>query len=147
MTAVTARRADVRRRDHLTTGTWRLVRLTLRRDRIKLPGWPLGLTVFVFYFNTALPIIAPTEADLAAFSQFSAGPVGAVLSGPGYGFDAGLTYEQFFVGTYGLYFLLAAALMNILLVSRHTRVEEQSGRARLARARAVRPSSTTQIAT
>ncbi|HEX6255600.1 MAG TPA: hypothetical protein VFZ70_07275 [Euzebyales bacterium] len=134
MTAVTARRADVRRRDHLTTGTWRLVRLTLRRDRIKLPGWLLGLTVFVFYFNTALPIIAPTEADLAAFSQFSAGPVGAVLSGPGYGFDAGLTYEQFFVGTYGLYFLLAAALMNILLVSRHTRVEEQSGRAELVRA-------------
>jgi ABC-2 type transport system permease protein len=118
----------------VTTATWQLVRLTLRRDRIKLPGWLLGLTVFVFYFNTALPTIAPTEADLAAFSQFSAGPVGAVLGGPGYGFDTGLNYEAFFVGTYGLYFLLAAALMNILLVSRHTRVEEQSGRAELVRA-------------
>ena len=109
----------------------------LRRDRIKLPAWLLGLTVFVFYFNSALPVIAPTEADLAAFSQFSAGPVGAVLGGPGYGFDADLSYEVFFVGTYGLYFLLAAALMNILLVSRHTRVEEQSGRAELVRASAV----------
>lgn len=81
-----------------------------------------------------MPVIAPTEADLAAFSQFSAGPVGAVLSGPGYGFDTGLTYAQFFVGTYGLYFLLATALMNILLISRHTRTEEQSGRAELVRA-------------
>jgi ABC-2 type transport system permease protein len=60
-----------------------------------------------------------------------------VLSGPGYGFDAGLTYQVFFVGTYGLYFLIAAALMNILLVSRHTRVEEQSGRAELVRASVV----------
>jgi ABC-2 type transport system permease protein len=137
VTAVTVPAANARRADDRTAATWRLVRLVLRRDRIKLPAWLLGLTVFVFYFNSALPIIAPTEADLAAFSQFSAGPVGAVLSGPGYGFDAGLSYEQFFVGTYGLYFLLAAALMNILLVSRHTRVEEQSGRAELVRAGAV----------
>lgn len=120
-------------RDRATAGTGRLVRVLLRRDRIKLPAWVLGLTLFVFYFNTALPTIAPTEADLAAFGQFSAGPVGAVMAGPGYGFDA-LTYERFFVGTYGLYFLLAAALMNILLISRHTRVEEQSGRAELVRA-------------
>ena len=135
MTTATAPAAlSGRTSDHPATATWRLVRMVLRRDRVKLPAWLLGLTVFVFYFNTALPIIAPTEADLAAFSQFSAGPVGAVLSGPGYGFDAGLSYEQFFVGTYALYFLLAAALMNILLVSRHTRVEEQAGRAELVRA-------------
>jgi ABC-2 type transport system permease protein len=126
---VTAARAD-----HASAGTWRLVRFLLRRDRVKLPAWLLGTTLFVFYFNSALPTIAPTEEDLAAFSQFSAGPVGAVLSGPGYGFDADLTYQVFFVGTYGLYFLLAAAIMNILLVSRHTRVEEQSGRAELVRA-------------
>jgi ABC-2 type transport system permease protein len=124
-------------REHTSTGTGRLVRVLLRRDRVKLPAWLLGITVFIYYFNLALPTIAPTEADLAAFSQFSAGPVGAVLGGPGYGFDSGLTYEVFFVGTYGLYFLLAAAIMNILLVSRHTRVEEQSGRAELVRASAV----------
>jgi ABC-2 type transport system permease protein len=122
------------REDRASAGTWRLVRFLLRRDRTKLPAWMLGITLFVFYFNTALPTIAPTEENLAAFSQFSEGPVGAVLGGPGYGFDADLTYQVFFVGTYGLYFLLAAALMNILLVSRHTRVEEQSGRAELVRA-------------
>ena len=136
MTTITAQPHPVApaREDRTTTGTWRLVRLLLRRDRIKLPAWVLGTTLFVFYFNTALPTIAPTEADLAAFSQFSEGPVGAVLSGPGYGFDADLTYQVFFVGTYGLYFLITAAIMNILLVSRHTRVEEQSGRAELVRA-------------
>jgi ABC-2 type transport system permease protein len=133
-TAAPPRPVTAAREDRASAGTWRLIRLLLRRDRIKLPAWTLGTTLFVFYFNTALPTIAPTEEDLAAFSQFSSGPVGAVLSGPGYGFDADLTYQVFFVGTYGLYFLLAAALMNILLVSRHTRVEEQSGRAELVRA-------------
>ncbi|HSJ43426.1 MAG TPA: hypothetical protein VK923_01935 [Euzebyales bacterium] len=136
-TATSARPTTPSRADRAATGTGRLVRVLLRRDRVKLPAWILGITVFVFYFNTALPTIAPTEADLAAFTQFSAGPVGAVLGGPGYGFDADLTYEIFFVGTYGLYFLLAAAIMNLLLVSRHTRVEEQSGRAELVRASAV----------
>ena len=134
----TATRPVVAAREHrASVGTWRLVGVLLRRDRIKLPAWILGLTVFVFYFNTALPTIAPTEEDLAAFSQFAEGPVGAVLGGPGYGFDADLSYHVFFVGVYGLYFLLAAALMNILLVSRHTRVEEQSGRAELVRASVV----------
>lgn len=134
MTATATRQMPTAREDRAAVGTWRLVRVLLRRDRIKLPAWILGLTVFVFYFNTALPTIAPTEEDLAAFSQFAEGPVGAVLGGPGYGFDADLSYYVFFVGVYGLYFLLAAALMNILLVSRHTRVEEQSGRAELVRA-------------
>jgi ABC-2 type transport system permease protein len=136
-TTIEPRTFTAARGDRSATGTWRLVRLVLRRDRVKLPAWLLGMTLFIFYFNSALPVIAPTEEDLVAFSQFIAGPVGAVLSGPGYGFDTALSYRVFFVGAYGLYFLLAAALMNILLVSRHTRVEEQSGRAELVRASAV----------
>ena len=132
MTAVTAPSSAPLART--ATGIPQLLRFMLRRDRVKLPAWTLGITFFVFYFTSALPTIAPTEADLAAFANFADGPVGAILSGPGYGFDEGLTYEIFLAGTYGLYFLLAAALMNILLVSRHTRVEEQSGRAELVRA-------------
>jgi ABC-2 type transport system permease protein len=136
-TSVEPRTFTGARGDRSVTGTWRLVRVVLRRDRVKLPAWLLGMTLFVFYFNSALPVIAPTEEDLAAFSQFTAGPVGAVLGGPGYGFDTDLSYRVFFVGVYGLYFLLASALMNILLVARHTRVEEQSGRAELVRASVV----------
>jgi ABC-2 type transport system permease protein len=55
--------------DRATAGTWRVVRFLLRRDRVELPAWLLGITVFVFSFNTALPTIAPTAEDLAAFSQ------------------------------------------------------------------------------
>lgn len=121
---------------HALAGTGTLIRFILRRDRIKLPAWLLGITVFVLYYGAALPELYQTEEDLDAASQFGSGPVGALLGGPGYGFDD-LTVERLIVGVYGLYFLLIAALMNILLVSRHTRVDEQTGRAELLRASVV----------
>jgi ABC-2 type transport system permease protein len=117
-------------------GTGTLVRFILRRDRIKLPAWILGIALFVFYYGAALPQIYATEDDLAALSQFMDGPVGALIAGPGYGIDAP-TIDRLVVGIYGLYIILPAALMSILLVSRHTRLEEQAGRAELVRASVV----------
>ncbi|MFW6203745.1 MAG: ABC transporter permease [Actinomycetota bacterium] len=117
-------------------GTGNLIRFVLRRDRIKLPAWLLGITFFVFYYAAALPQLYETDEDLQAVTQLVDGPVGALLAGPGHGLGDP-TIERVVVGVYGLYFLLAAALMNILLVSRHTRVEEQTGRAELVRASVV----------
>jgi ABC-2 type transport system permease protein len=118
------------------TGTGTLIRFILRRDRIKLPAWLLGITLFVYYYGAALPQIYPTDEDLRAISQFMAGPVGALIAGPGYGVDEP-TIARIVVGIYGLYIIIPAALMSILLVSRHTRVEEQTGRAELVRASVV----------
>ncbi|MFI9534372.1 ABC transporter permease [Nocardia fusca] len=120
----------------LLVGTGALLRLDLRRDRIKLPAWVLGITLMSFYYAAALQQVYKTPEDLRAVSQFSGGVVGALISGPGYGL-ADPTLESVIVAVYGLYYLLLAALMNILLVSRHTRVEEQAGRAELVRANAV----------
>jgi ABC-2 type transport system permease protein len=118
------------------TGVWTLVRFMLRRDRIRLPAWSAGLGVFVLYLSTALPAVYETEADLRAAVGVFADPVGRMLVGPGYGFDAA-SYERFVANGYGLYFLILAALMSLLLVTRHTRVEEQTGRAELVRANVV----------
>lgn len=117
-------------------GTGSLLRFLLRRDRIKLPAWTGGLGLFVLYLVAALPTIAATEEDLLATSDLFADPVGRLLIGPGYGFDAP-TYASFIANGYGLYYLIIAALMSILLVARHTRVEEQTGRAELVRANVV----------
>jgi ABC-2 type transport system permease protein len=117
-------------------GTGALVRLDLRRDRIKLPAWVLGIALMSVYYASALQQVYKTPEDLRAVSQFSEGVVGALISGPGYGLTDP-TIESVIVAVYGLYYLLLAALMNILLISRHTRVEEQTGRAELVRANAV----------
>src|SRR5690625_5872328 len=60
-------------------------------------------------------------------------PVGRIFTGPAYGMDAP-SYERFFATGYAPYLFVLAALMNIFLVIRHTRAEEQSGRAELIRA-------------
>lgn len=114
-------------------GTSTLIRFGLRRDRIKLPAWVAGLGIFVLYIGNALPLLAPTQKDLAALVPVFTQPVGRMFTGPAFGMDAP-TYERFFAAGYVPYLFLLAALMNIFLITRHTRLEEETGRAELIRA-------------
>src|SRR5699024_9072072 len=116
-------------------GTWTLLASMLRRDRSWLPAWVLGLTALVAYFGNALCQFLDEES-LASFAALAANPLMALIGGPGYGFDE-ITVGRFLVGLYGAYLMIGAALMNIMTVSRHTRAEEQTGRAELIRANVV----------
>ncbi|MEU8896433.1 ABC transporter permease [Nocardia sp. NPDC048505] len=118
------------------TGTAGLIRFALRRDRVVLPLWLSGLTLLGVYFATAIPQLYPTDADLRGVGRFSQGVTGALVAGPGYGFTDP-TVESVVVGLYGLYFLVLAGLLNIQLIARHTRAEEQTGRAELLRSNVV----------
>lgn len=116
-------------------GTWKLLRFMLRRDRVRFPAWVLGLTAMLAYFANALGLVLDEE-PLESFAVLAANPVMALIGGPGYGFDD-ITTARFLVGLYGAYVMIGAALMSIMTVSRHTRVEEQTGRAELVRANVV----------
>lgn len=111
------------------TGTGTLLRHMLRRDRWRLPAWVLGLSLLMVYFSTALGTVLD-EQSLAGLAQLALSPVTALVGGPGYGLDA-VTVPRFLAGLYGVYLMLGAALMSMLTISRHTRAEEQSGRAEL----------------
>jgi len=113
------------------TGTGTLIRFILRRERVRLPAWLLGLTALLSFFLRALSEITGTEEQRQDLRRIMDGAVGAVF-GPGYGRDD-ITAERYVVGVYGLFFFVLVALMSMLLVSRHTRVEEQDGRAELIR--------------
>ncbi|MFC5262747.1 ABC transporter permease [Kribbella qitaiheensis] len=116
------------------TGTATLTRLALRRDRITLPAWILGLTIF----TTATTALWANEfrnpaADLVQETRVTATNPGirmlGLASGPS-------------VGGYAMvrdYLLLAvlAALMSTFAVVRHTRQSEESGRAELIGAASV----------
>ncbi|MGR6918163.1 ABC transporter permease [[Actinomadura] parvosata] len=121
---------------HLT-GTGAMVRLALRRDRIKLPIWLIAIAAMVprFYYAAAT-IVAPTPEARAEAAQLIKASFMRVLAGPVFG-DGPLTPQSYFLAAYWVEFLLAAALMNILLITRHTRAEEQTGRAELIRAAVV----------
>lgn len=116
-------------------GTGRLLLFMLRRDRIRFLAWVLGLSLMMVYFANALGIILD-EAALGSFAALAVNPVMALIGGPGYGFDA-ITVGKVIVGLYGVYLMIGAGLMSVMTVSRHTRVEEQTGRAELVRANVV----------
>jgi ABC-2 type transport system permease protein len=116
-------------------GTGALLRLALRRDRIRLPAWLLGITVFVPYFHTVLSVLSPDQEALEASAALMDSPMVRLFAGPYFGFEEVTLQRSFLV--YLPEFLLAAAVMSLLLVARHTRGEEQSGRAELVRASAV----------
>jgi ABC-2 type transport system permease protein len=123
-------------RGHTLAGTWNLVRLMLRRDRIKLPSWVLGGALFWAYYSQLPQQAYPNAADLQSIAGMASAPSGRMWFGPTY-FLENVTHATFIPAAYGLYMLLFAGLMSILLIIRHTRVEEQTGRAELVRASAV----------
>lgn len=114
-------------------GTGTIIRFVLRRDRVRLPVWIGAHGLMVLYISAALPQIAPQESDLGEITALLSQPVGRMFTSPAFGMDAP-TYERFFAAGYAPFLCLLAALMSIFLVTRHTRGEEQSGRAELIRA-------------
>ncbi|WP_174150353.1 ABC transporter permease [Microbacterium halophytorum] len=129
------RTAATRTSQGALTGTGAMLRLALRRDRIRMPVWVLSIAALTAYFCNAIGLIMDEEG-LATFAVFASNPIMALIGGPGYGFDD-ITVPRFIVGMYGTSLMIGAAIMGITTVSRHTRVEEQTGRAELIRANPV----------
>ncbi|GLW09603.1 hypothetical protein Misp01_47320 [Microtetraspora sp. NBRC 13810] len=114
-----------------------MVRLALRRDRVRLPIWVLAVAALVLRFHhAAATVVVPTPEALAEATQLIRASFMRALAGPVFGGGA-VTSQSYFLAAYWVEFLLAAALMNMLLVTRHTRAEEQTGRAELIRSAVV----------
>ncbi|MFC5993794.1 ABC transporter permease [Pseudonocardia hispaniensis] len=114
-------------------GTGALVRLALRRDRLRLTLWVLAVGVLPIYTATALDTVYPTAADRQARATLMENPAAVILGGPGFGRDD-YTLGAMLANEMGLTLMIAVAIMSVLLVVRHTRTEEESGRAELVRA-------------
>lgn len=114
------------------TGTGTLVRFVLRRDRVRLSVWILALVGTVAATIPALDEMFATEAERQGRAALMESPTGVVFGGPGYGL-ADYTLGPMLVNELTMSLFIALAIMNILHVVRHTRAEEESGRAELLR--------------
>jgi ABC-2 type transport system permease protein len=109
------------------TGTAKLVRLILRRDRFLLPLWVLVLAVLPTTYAASIAQLYPTAADRAAYAAGSASNASYVaLLGPLFGSSLGALTAQ----RSGMLFLIVG-LVSVLTVIRHTRAEEEAGRREL----------------
>ncbi|WP_372667857.1 ABC transporter permease [Amycolatopsis kentuckyensis] len=129
MTATLSRAEAEAAPAHELAGTWHLTRLALRRDRVVLPIWIVLLSIVPASTVNTFTQFYPTVADrLALQAGANTNPSYALLYGPP--FD--LTTAGGFIAWRMCGFLaLLTGLMVVFTVTRHTRAEEDTGRAEL----------------
>jgi ABC-2 type transport system permease protein len=119
------------------TGTGKLVRFNLRRDRIRIPVWVAAVGMVMVSAPATYVGLYPTAEDRMNQGAVIAGnPAMKALTGPGYGLE-NYTYGAMMANEYLGFMLVFVALMSVFVVVRHTRTEEETGRAELVRASVV----------
>jgi ABC-2 type transport system permease protein len=109
------------------TGTARLTRLVLRRDRVTLPAWLVGMTVFLAATTAMFVHSLATPADAAQEAALSTNNPGLRMLGLTSGASVGgATMVRDYVTL-----AVLAALMSTFAVVRHTLQNEELGRAEL----------------
>ncbi|MCX4763753.1 ABC transporter permease [Streptomyces sp. NBC_01275] len=116
------------------TGTGVLLRFALRRDRVQIPVWVAVNTLMVLSMPNTLEGLYDTPADRAhLLDQMNANASFRALIGPVFDDSLGaLTAWRV-----GVYAGALAAVTSLLIVVRHTRDEEESGRQELIASGAV----------
>ncbi|MFJ6356211.1 ABC transporter permease [Pseudarthrobacter oxydans] len=109
-------------------GVLRLLLFQARRDRVAVPVWILGITLLSFATSTAVATQFGDEAaQVAILTLAAANPAFLFLRGLPDGTGVGAVV--FFQGY--AFTAVLAGLMSTLLVVRHTRSDEELGRAEL----------------
>ncbi|MEV6811719.1 anibiotic ABC transporter [Micromonospora sp. NPDC051296] len=116
------------------TGTGRLARLAVRRDRIRLAIWVLGTPLVGYALAESVAGLYPDEQTRLGYAETAVSSVVArAFNGPIAGTELGAVVVT---ETY-LTLALLAALLSTFAVVRHTRQNEETGRAELLGASAV----------
>jgi ABC-2 type transport system permease protein len=115
------------------TGTRRLFLLNLRLDRLRILVWVLALGGTVWATVLALETTFPDGQSRQARAALLDNPSAVMMTGPAFGADD-YTLGAMTVNELSLSVLVATAIMSVLLVSRHVRAEEESGRLEVLRA-------------
>lgn len=112
------------------TGTRALVGHALRLDRVRITAWTASTALVVAGSVASLEVTYPDQAALQARAALLDNPASVMMTGPAFGTDH-YTFGAMVANELLLWLLVAAALMSVLLVVRHTRAEEESGRAEM----------------
>ncbi|MFJ8371212.1 ABC transporter permease [Streptomyces sp. NPDC094461] len=130
MTAMTTTApAGTRRRTPVATGqlagTWPLLRLALRRDRIMLPIWVLALGGTFSSIGSSIAALYDTSAQRAELAASMNGNSSLrAMYGPVFDDSVG-GLVSWRMAAFGA---VLAAVMSLIVVIRHTREEEETGR-------------------
>ncbi|UGY92728.1 ABC transporter permease [Streptomyces gobiensis] len=117
-------------------GTGALLRFALRRDRIRLPVWILALWLGTLLTAQSYQDLYATAAERQSVAETMDSPAGLAMSGPSR-YLADYTYGSMLSHQMLGFVTILVAIMSVLIVCRHTRTEEETGRAELVRSTVV----------
>ncbi|MCL2352018.1 MAG: ABC transporter permease [Firmicutes bacterium] len=113
--------------------TSRLTGFIFRRERVVSIAWIVILAFFCLVVPIAFENLYPSTADLTGLLDMLKSPTMAMMMGPIYTTGAGINIGQLNAAMMILYSATAAAIMNIFLVVRHSRRDEERGRLEVVR--------------
>lgn len=109
-----------------------LLKFMIKRDRFTLPAWLIGIVALTLTIPPALNELFPTEQDRQSIAETMNNPVMVALVGPGelqsYTIGAMTSHQML------LFTALLVGIMNVLILTRHLRGDEEEGRLELLRA-------------
>ena len=109
-----------------------LAKFIMKRERIQIPLWLLGIIGFTLIIPPAYAEVFPTEIERLGMAETMSNPAMIAMVGPI--FDSGnYTIGAMFSQAMLLFIGIIVALMNIFFVVRHTRADEENGRSELIR--------------
>ena len=103
-----------------------------KKDRIRLPIWILSIVLLTMVTAGAFVDLYKTEQERQAIAETMKNPAMIAMVGQGYGLDnyhtgAMMAHQML------LFTAIMVGIMSILLVTRHTRADEEDGRLELIR--------------
>lgn len=117
-------------------GTRTLIRFNLRRDRVRIPVWILALVLGTLSTADSFTTLYAEPADRAAVAGTMESPAGLAMTGPRHYLDD-YTFGSMLGHQMLGFVVVLVALMSVLVVTRHTRAEEETDRAELVRSAVV----------
>lgn len=108
------------------TNTFKIFRFYIRRDRWSTLIWLLSVPFVTGAVALTFEHIYGTEAEREAIKEIILNPAITAMVGPAYGIDHYMT-STMMSHQMLLFTMIAVAIMNIIIVVRHTRKDEETG--------------------
>jgi len=108
---------------------WTLSKFMLKRDRFQLLGWIVGLVFLCVVVAAAFNEMFGSPEELMGMVMTLDNPAMIAMLGPLYAPTIAAVYSQNMM----VFVAIAIAMMNVFMVARHTRADEEEGRLEVLR--------------
>jgi ABC-2 type transport system permease protein len=112
--------------------TGKLVRFILRRERVSVIIWFVAIIIMMAGMAPGIETMFPEGEARDSIVQMYDNPLMIGMMGPAYGIDAPTT-GSIYAFMMLLWSVMALAIMNIIMVVKHTRSDEEHGRTEVVR--------------